>query len=131
MDFRSPNAFCALAITVFASCAMALPHRNARQIAATASFFNTASPLYQRRVAGYNAPVPDILYPLGLPWARDSAAARPHPKASTLKMTISISSVISSWRNVTFQRELRGRGSLRSFAVKPIKPARVVNRNSG
>src|SRR5277367_4365554 len=45
MDFRSPNAFCALAITVFASCAMALPHRNARQIA-TLDFLNTASPLF-------------------------------------------------------------------------------------
>src|ERR1700733_739014 len=44
MDFRSPNAFCALAITVFASCAMALAHRNARQTATTVSFLNTASP---------------------------------------------------------------------------------------
>src|SRR6266536_2970165 len=43
MDFTSPNAFCALAITVFASCAMTLPHRNARQITATVSFFNTDS----------------------------------------------------------------------------------------
>src|SRR5580700_9922009 len=45
MDFRSPKAFCALAITVFASCAMALPHRNAAQIAATGTFLYTASPL--------------------------------------------------------------------------------------
>src|SRR5438552_15065158 len=44
MDFRSPNAFCALAITVFASCAMAFPHRYARHIATTASFFTTATP---------------------------------------------------------------------------------------
>src|SRR5438132_4103914 len=44
MDFKSPNAFCALAITVFASCAMAFPHRNARQMAITASFFDTVSP---------------------------------------------------------------------------------------
>src|SRR4030095_3915866 len=44
MDFRSPIAFCAVAITVFASCAIAFPHRNATQIATTLSFFNTASP---------------------------------------------------------------------------------------
>src|SRR5512135_2963274 len=50
MDFRSPNAFCALAITVLASCAMALAHSEARQIANTASFFKTASPLIDRRL---------------------------------------------------------------------------------
>jgi hypothetical protein len=44
MDFRSPNAFCALAITVFASCAMAFPHRYAKQVATKASFFTTAIP---------------------------------------------------------------------------------------
>src|ERR1700678_807970 len=44
MDFTSPNAFCALAITVFASCAIAPTHRDARQNATTASFLNTASP---------------------------------------------------------------------------------------
>src|SRR2546430_6702732 len=47
MDFTSPNAFCALAITVFASCAIAFPHRYARQNAITASFFTTAAPLRQ------------------------------------------------------------------------------------
>src|ERR1044071_7353254 len=67
MDFTSPNAFCALAITVFASCARALPHRDARQIAPTLSFLNTASPLVDHPL-----PVLDILYPLGLPWARDT-----------------------------------------------------------
>src|SRR5712691_8658112 len=46
MDFRSPNAFCALAITAFASCAMALPRRNVRQIAMTESVFDTASSPY-------------------------------------------------------------------------------------
>src|ERR1700730_14331509 len=45
MDFKSPVAFCALAITVFASCALALAHRNERQIPTAASLFNTASPL--------------------------------------------------------------------------------------
>src|SRR5207302_9410928 len=44
MDFRSPSAFCPLAMTVFASCAIALPHRNATQIATTASFFIRANP---------------------------------------------------------------------------------------
>src|SRR5271155_2570810 len=44
MDFTSPNAFCAFAITVFASCARAPAHRNARQIGTIASFLNTASP---------------------------------------------------------------------------------------
>src|SRR6185312_4183864 len=48
MDFKSPIAFCALAITVFASCAMALPHSTTRQIAVTASFFDTASLLLRR-----------------------------------------------------------------------------------
>jgi hypothetical protein len=46
MDLTSPNAFCALAITVFASCAIALPHRNAKQIATTANLLNTATPPY-------------------------------------------------------------------------------------
>jgi hypothetical protein len=50
MDFKSPDAFCALAITVFASCATAFPHRTVRQIATTVSFFNTASP-YEHLVA--------------------------------------------------------------------------------
>src|SRR5215472_11246445 len=45
MDFRSPMAFWALAITVWASCAMALAHRNASPLAVTTSFLNTASPL--------------------------------------------------------------------------------------
>ena len=76
MDFRSPNAFCALAITVFASCAIALPHRNARQIATTASFFNTASPLMnawlvERTRSGYSI---STRAPMGRPacslWAR-------------------------------------------------------------
>src|SRR3989454_10136993 len=49
MDFRSPNAFCALAITVFASCAMAFPHRNARQIATTATFFTAIPPFMQSK----------------------------------------------------------------------------------
>src|SRR2546421_6305151 len=48
MDFRSPNASCALATTVFASCAIAFPHRHARQIATTASFFTTATPPLRR-----------------------------------------------------------------------------------
>ena len=42
MDFRSPMAFCAAAMTAVASCAMAFPHREVRQIAMTESFFNTA-----------------------------------------------------------------------------------------
>src|SRR5678815_4068491 len=67
MDFTSPNAFCAAAITVFASCARALAHRDARQIETTASFFNTASPI-NLWVARWHAPVPAILYPLGLRW---------------------------------------------------------------
>src|SRR5215813_4020869 len=49
MDFKSPNAFCALAITVFASCAMTFPHRNATQIATAAIFFTTAPPLRQSK----------------------------------------------------------------------------------
>src|SRR3979490_506771 len=44
MDLGSPNAFCALAITVFESCAIAFPHRYARQIATRASLFTTATP---------------------------------------------------------------------------------------
>src|SRR6267154_4303521 len=44
MDLGSPNAFCALAMTVFESCAIAFPHRYARQIATRASLFTTASP---------------------------------------------------------------------------------------
>src|SRR3974390_1675195 len=59
MDFRSPNAFCASAITVFASCATALPPRNATQIAATASFGNTASPF--NLIARRNAPALSII----------------------------------------------------------------------
>src|SRR5688572_3330042 len=44
MDFTSPNAFCALAMTVLASCAIAMPVGQARQIANRASLFNTAIP---------------------------------------------------------------------------------------
>ena len=44
MDFGSPNAFCAPAITVFASCAIAFPVGYARQIATSASLFTTATP---------------------------------------------------------------------------------------
>src|SRR5437773_8783984 len=55
MDFRSPRAFCALAITVFASCAMAFPHRYARQIPTTTSFFTTVTPPFQQiAVSGVN-----------------------------------------------------------------------------
>src|SRR5689334_5276586 len=46
IDFTSPNAFCALAITVFASCAIAVPHRNAMHNATTASFFDTVLLLF-------------------------------------------------------------------------------------
>src|SRR6185369_2348192 len=53
MDFRSPNAFCALAITVFASCATALPPRKARHIAITAIFLNTGSPYLMSSVNGF------------------------------------------------------------------------------
>src|ERR1022692_1355856 len=67
MDFRSPNAFCALAITVFASCAGAVPHRNVRQIATTANFLDTASPLQsvvvQSLVDPQNEAALNILYP--------------------------------------------------------------------
>src|SRR5262249_23706011 len=48
MDFRSPNAFCAFAITVFASCAMALPHRSARQFATPAILLNTTLSSFRR-----------------------------------------------------------------------------------
>src|SRR5580704_678140 len=44
MDFTSPSAFCASAITVLASCASALPHRTARPTLIRTSFLNTASP---------------------------------------------------------------------------------------
>src|SRR5438128_874747 len=44
MDFTSPSAFCASAITVLASCAIALPHRNARQTALTKVFLTTKPP---------------------------------------------------------------------------------------
>src|SRR5580658_709049 len=56
MDFGSPKAFCALAITVFASCAMALPHRNAAQIAATEIFLSTASPLPEHSIPWHMHP---------------------------------------------------------------------------
>ena len=39
MDLGSPNAFCAFAIAVFASCAIAFPQRYDTQIPARASFF--------------------------------------------------------------------------------------------
>src|SRR5215467_3256460 len=41
MDFTSPIAFWALAITVFASCSLAHPQRDAMQIAITLSLLNT------------------------------------------------------------------------------------------
>src|SRR5215471_3553420 len=45
MDLRSPKAFCAFAMTAFASCAIALPHTNARQLEKPATLFNTVFPL--------------------------------------------------------------------------------------
>src|SRR3989304_1612403 len=48
MDWGLPNAFCALATTVLVSCAIALPHRNAKQIATRGSFFTTVAPPYMR-----------------------------------------------------------------------------------
>src|SRR5712671_1183468 len=56
MDLGSPSAFCALAITVFASCAIAFPLKDARQIATKASFF-TATLLY-RHVRGRHSSSP-------------------------------------------------------------------------
>src|ERR1700733_1278355 len=49
MDFTSPNAFCAFAITAFASCAIAFAHRNAKQNPTPESFLNTASPYHPER----------------------------------------------------------------------------------
>src|SRR5262245_3639561 len=49
MDLGSPNAFCALATTVFASCAIAFPERHAKQIATSASLFTTATPPFACR----------------------------------------------------------------------------------
>src|SRR5580704_6029406 len=56
MDFRSPSAFCALAITVLASCAMAIPHRNTRQVTPAANLLNTDSPLYNGWPMGHTRP---------------------------------------------------------------------------
>src|SRR5262245_44701281 len=44
MDLGSPSAFCALAMTVFASCATAFAERHVKQIATSASLFTTATP---------------------------------------------------------------------------------------
>jgi hypothetical protein len=44
MDVGSPSAFFALAITVFASCAHALPASDATQRVTNASFFTTTTP---------------------------------------------------------------------------------------
>src|SRR4051812_13699379 len=62
MDLTSPSAFCAFAITVFASCARALPHTSAAPSATIENFLNTASPLTNCLGARENAPVLDILY---------------------------------------------------------------------
>src|SRR5262245_40557882 len=45
MDLGSPRAFCAFAMTVLASCAIALPPRHARLIATRASLFTASPPL--------------------------------------------------------------------------------------
>src|SRR5262245_56012614 len=75
-DFTSPTAFCALAITVFASCAIALPHRHATQTAITTSFFTTAnSPLWN--LGDY---LEMALSECGLYYSTSSrSAARRHP----------------------------------------------------
>jgi hypothetical protein len=44
IDVGLPNAVCAFVITVRASCAIAFPHRDDTQIAASASFVFTAIP---------------------------------------------------------------------------------------
>src|SRR5215468_9376834 len=75
MDLRSPNAFCAFAITVFASCAMALPHRSARQFATPAILLNTTLSSFSLVAR----PIPHIVYPLGLPCAARWRRRPPHP----------------------------------------------------
>src|SRR5262245_22427104 len=50
MDFTSPSAFWALAMTVFASCACAVPDTNARQMAVNTSFLATAIPPVGKRI---------------------------------------------------------------------------------
>src|SRR5579862_785616 len=63
IDFTSPNAFCALAIVVFASWPMAIPLRNPRHIANTAIFLNTVSPLIDVCLLRRNTTILNILYP--------------------------------------------------------------------
>src|SRR5689334_24789624 len=72
MDFTSPSAFCAFAMTVLASCALAIPLRNPRLTTATESFVNTASPLINLWNR-WNVPVLNILYP------PEPRRARPQP----------------------------------------------------
>src|SRR5437764_13896624 len=55
-DFTSPSAFCALAMTVFASCASALTERYARQIAKTAIFFAIDTPPLKTYSLPWNSP---------------------------------------------------------------------------
>src|ERR1700683_1305394 len=68
MDFTSPRAFCASAITVLASCASALPQRNASPTLIKASFLNTGPPYEPAYEPGCQAKrtVLSILYRLGL-----------------------------------------------------------------
>src|SRR5687768_13948036 len=70
MDLGSPSAFCALAMTVFASCAIAVPHRQATQVATSTRFFTTAAPPYVR--TGH-PPQPDKQR-CTCPWSGDDTA---------------------------------------------------------
>jgi hypothetical protein len=111
MDFKSPNAFCALAITVFASCAKALPPRDAMQIATTASFF-TASPLNQRLLV---RPRPSWLFYI------DSASRG--PAAVPVKLTAAVRTRGGSARSLVHATapfgSFRGRDSHGAVANRP------------
>ena len=63
--FHAASAFCALAMTALASCAMAFPHRDARQIATTENFFNTASPPYRALDSISSKAFPECSLPSG------------------------------------------------------------------
>src|SRR5688572_17679948 len=56
MALTSPSAFCALAMTALASCAIAVPPRHATQVATRTRFLSTIPPLLRRRMITTNGP---------------------------------------------------------------------------
>src|SRR5438105_6009324 len=74
IDLTSPSAFCAFAMTAFASCAAALPHSAATESTTRVSFLNTATPPISFRPAAPHEPGCAVLLGCAVVYAKSSSA---------------------------------------------------------